>query len=73
MFNILRLTDLINCEGTVIYSVRAVGRSVVRLPGPCSLHHHHPLLLLTLIALPPFTQVYSGYDDHNADWGLKVL
>ena len=32
--NILRLTDLINCEGMVVYSVRAVGRSVVRLPAP---------------------------------------
>ena len=31
------------------------------------------LLLLTLIALPLFTQLYSGYDDHNAGWGLKVL
>ena len=42
-FNILRLTDLINHEGrlTVVYSVRAVGRSVVRLPGPWSLHHRH--------------------------------
>ena len=27
------LTDLINREGTVVYSVRAVGRSVVRLPA----------------------------------------
>ena len=31
------LTDLINREGTVIYSVRAVGRSVVRLPASSGL------------------------------------
>ena len=30
-FNILRLTDQMNREGTVVYSVRAVGRSVVSL------------------------------------------
>ena len=38
-----RLTDLINREGrlTVVYSVRAAGRSVVRLPGPWSLHRRH--------------------------------
>ena len=42
-FNILRLTDLINREGrlTVVYSVGAVGRSVVKLPGPWSLHRLH--------------------------------
>ena len=27
------LTDLVNREGTVVYSVKAVGRSVVRLPA----------------------------------------
>ena len=32
------ITDLINREGPEVYSVRAVGRSVVRLPGPWSLH-----------------------------------
>ena len=31
-FNILRLTDRINPEGTSVYSVRTVGRSVVWLP-----------------------------------------
>ena len=35
------LTDLINREGTVVYSVRAVGRSVLRLPDPWSLHRRH--------------------------------
>ena len=30
------LTDLINLEGPVVYSVRAVGRSVVRLPASWS-------------------------------------
>ena len=28
------LTDLMNLEGMVVYSLRVVGRSVVRLPGP---------------------------------------
>ena len=32
------LTDLINREGTVVYSVRAVGRSVVSLPASWSLY-----------------------------------
>ena len=41
-FNILWLADLVNreCRLTVVYSVSrwVVGRSVVRLPGPWSLH-----------------------------------
>ena len=37
-FKTTPVTDLINREGTVVYSVRAVGRSVVRLPASCSLH-----------------------------------
>ena len=40
-FNILRLTDMINREGTLVYFVRVVGRSVVRLPGPWSPHCRH--------------------------------
>ena len=32
------LTDLVNREGTVVYSVKAVGRSVVRFPASWSLH-----------------------------------
>ena len=32
------LTDLVNREGTVVYSVKAVGRSVARLPASWSLH-----------------------------------
>ena len=35
------LTDLINREGTVVYSLRAVGRSVVRLLASWSLHRRH--------------------------------
>ena len=41
------LTDLINREGTVVYSVRAVGRSVVRLPASCSLHRRHRRVAIT--------------------------
>ena len=43
MINILRLTDLRNREGMVVYSVRAVGKSVVRLyvPDPWSVHRRH--------------------------------
>ena len=41
------LTDLINREGTVVYSVRAVGRSVVRLPAFCSLHRRHRRVAIT--------------------------
>ena len=39
----LRLTDLINRGGrlTVVYSARAVGRSVARLASPWSLHRRH--------------------------------
>ena len=41
----LRLTDLINRGGrlTVVCSARAVGRSVVRLPIPWSIHRCHRL------------------------------
>ena len=41
------LTDLINREGTVVYSVRAVGRSVVRLPGPWSLRRRQRGVAIT--------------------------
>ena len=41
------LTDLINREGTVVYSVRAVGTSVVRLPASCSLHRRHRRVAIT--------------------------
>ena len=37
-FKTTSVTDLINREGTVVYSVRAVGRSVVRLRASCSPH-----------------------------------
>ena len=37
-FKTTPVTDLINREGTVVYCVRTVGRSVVRLPASCSLH-----------------------------------
>ena len=40
------LTDLINHEGTVVYSVRAVGRSVVRLPASWSLHRRQRLFTI---------------------------
>ena len=41
------LTDLINREGTVVYSVRAVGRSVVRLPASWSLHRRQRRVAIT--------------------------
>ena len=41
------ITDLINREGTVVYSVRAVGRSVVRLPGPWSLRRRQRGVAIT--------------------------
>ena len=71
--NILRLTDLINCEGMVVYSVRAVGRSVVRLPAPWV-----TALLLTIDKkLKSGSHCLSspivGTDDHNAGRGLKAL
>ena len=45
------LTDLINREGTVVYSVRAVGRSVVRLPASWSLHRRHRRVAMTELNL----------------------
>ena len=41
------LTDLINREGTVVYSLRVVGRSVVRLPASWSLHRRHRGVTIT--------------------------
>ena len=37
-FKTTPVTDLINREDTVVYCVRTVGRSVIRLPASCSLH-----------------------------------
>ena len=45
------LSDLINHEGTVVYSVRAVGRSVVRLPASWSLHRRHRRVAMTELNL----------------------
>ena len=41
------LTDLINREDTMVYSLRAVGRSVVRLPASWSLHRRHRRVAIT--------------------------
>ena len=77
MFNILRLTDAIDREDMVVYSVREVGRSVVRLPGLWSLHCRHRLVAKirqetkVWITLSLFT--HSGYDHHNAGRGLRAL
>ena len=77
MFNLLRLTDAINREDMVVYSVREAGRSVVRLPGLWSLHCRHRLVAQirqetkVRITLSLFT--HSGYDHHNAGRGLRAL
>ena len=45
------LTDLINREDTMVYSLRAVGRSVVRLPASWSLHRRHRRVAMTELNL----------------------
>ena len=71
------LSDLINREGTVVYSVRAVGRSVVRLPGPWFLHGCDRRVAYikqetqVWITLSLFN--HCGCDDHNSGRGIESL